>query len=202
MAASSNNIQAFLAILLLLLPMAAKGDVSDDMCEVVQCGRGSCESNPNVPFNFSCNCQDGWRQTRLNDELNLEFLPCLIPECSLDYSCMPSAPPPPPFPNNSSLSNPCDYIYCGEGTCERDSTYTYKCQCNYGHYNLFNISAFPCYSDCALGSDCERLGIPVSRTTTNPYVNNNYGNQGTSFLPRKMHWVVISLISIVMTLWK
>lgn len=42
----------------------------------------------------------------------------------------------------------CYWMYCGEGTCTKNSTYTHTCQCNSGHYNLYNISAFPCFSEC------------------------------------------------------
>lgn len=39
-------------------------------------------------------------------------------------------------------------MYCGEGTCTKNSTYKHTCQCNPGRNNLLNISAFPCYSEC------------------------------------------------------
>lgn len=42
----------------------------------------------------------------------------------------------------------CYWIYCGEGTCTKNLTYTHTCQCKTGYYNLLNVSAFPCYSDC------------------------------------------------------
>ncbi|KAL2478257.1 EGF-like [Forsythia ovata] len=207
-AASSINFQAFLAILLLLLlPLAVKGNgifppfIDNNICEEVQCGKGTCEANPNFPFNFKCNCDNGWKRTRFGNEQNLEYLPCIIPDCSLDYSCMPAAPPLPPVPYNISFFDPCYWLYCGQGTCTKNATYTHTCQCDYGHYNLLNISAYPCYSDCALGSDCQRLGIRVSRSTSDPSSNNN-SNQATSFLPGKFHWIAIFLISTVMALWK
>ncbi|KAK4382840.1 hypothetical protein Sango_2834500, partial [Sesamum angolense] len=73
------------------------------LCDEVECGKGSCEAAPGYPFNFRCVCQDGWKRTRLDDEQNLEFLPCIIPNCSLDYSCMPAPPPVPPTPYNLSF---------------------------------------------------------------------------------------------------
>ncbi|KAG6415596.1 hypothetical protein SASPL_123009 [Salvia splendens] len=78
----------FVAISLL---MAAKGDnhvppslapFFDDLCKEVECGKGSCEAAPGSPFNFKCNCEQGWKRTRLDDEDDLEFLPCIIPNCT------------------------------------------------------------------------------------------------------------------------
>lgn len=48
------------------------------------------------------------------------------------------------------VSSACHWIYCGEGTCTKNRTYSHTCQCNPGHTNLLNISAFPCYSDCKI----------------------------------------------------
>ncbi|KAK2995961.1 hypothetical protein RJ640_026000 [Escallonia rubra] len=57
----------------------------------------------------------------------------------------------------------------------------------------YNLSFF----DRALGSDCERLGIKVSNSTS----STDGGNQATSFLPGKFHWVSILLMSGAMALW-
>lgn len=56
--------------------------VSDNICGEVQCGKGTCEANQSYPFNFKCNCENGWKRTRLDDEQNLEYLPCIIPDCN------------------------------------------------------------------------------------------------------------------------
>ncbi|KAK3006255.1 hypothetical protein RJ639_016881, partial [Escallonia herrerae] len=183
------------------------------------------------PFNFKCVCDPNWKRTRSDDEQNLQFLPCVIPNCklshlsripfgvispkiarllnendssfnqptesSLDYSCMPAAPPVPAVPYNLSRFDPCYWIYCGEGTCTKNQTYTHTCQCNAGYSNLLDVEQFPCYSPCALGSDCERLGIKVSNSTSSP----DGGNQATSFLPGKFHWVSILLMSGAMAIW-
>ncbi|KAL3814686.1 hypothetical protein ACJIZ3_015954 [Penstemon smallii] len=195
-----------LIFLLVLLPIAAKGDDfpnpfigNNYTCEEVQCGRGSCEASRNYPFGFRCDCEDGWRRTRLDDhdEDHLEFLPCIIPNCSVDYSCMPAAPPAPvPLPHNVSFYEPCNWIYCGEGTCTRNRTHTHTCQCSPGYSNLLNISAFPCYNDCAIGSDsCERLGIRSATSTSNPS-NSDNSNKAITLSLGKFNWMVVLLISL------
>ncbi|KAL6575501.1 hypothetical protein OROHE_000878 [Orobanche hederae] len=77
---------------------------NDDLCKEVECGKGSCETAIGSPFNFKCKCNNGWKRTRINDdEQDLEFLPCIIPDCEVDYSCMPAAPPLPATPHNISF---------------------------------------------------------------------------------------------------
>jgi len=172
-----------------------------NMCSEVKCGEGNCTVDSSYPFNFQCECEDGWMRTHLFNDTNLKFLPCIVPNCSLNYSCMPAAPPAPaiPYNNNYSSFDPCDFVYCGEGTCTKNATYTHTCQCDTGAYNLFNNSAFPCYKNCALGSDCEKLGIRVSNSTSSPP-----GSQATALLPGKFHWIaIISILMLsAMVLWK
>ncbi|GAA0155914.1 hypothetical protein LIER_38180 [Lithospermum erythrorhizon] len=224
-----------LVLIVVILPFASEANWWDkdlppslapqleNICNEVNCGKGKCEAAPGEPFSFKCNCDAGWKRTRFdddNDDDDLEFLPCLIPNCSLDYSCMPAPSPAPPVPNNKSFFDPCYWTYCGEGTCMKNATHshTHTCQCNPGYNNLLNISAFPCYSDCALGSDCESLGVRVSRSSSNvspgnddsqgtrsssnTFPSNDNNNQATAFLPGMFHWAAILLISATMALWK
>ncbi|CAK9136037.1 unnamed protein product [Ilex paraguariensis] len=139
---ASSNLMASLAVILVLLAVIAKADdhispapspISDSLCNEVECGKGTCKTAIGSPFNFVCECDAGWKRTRLDNEENLQFLPCIVPNCSLDYSCMPAAPPAPSVPNNSSFFDSCNWIYCGEG---------------------------------AIGSDCARLGIEVSKASS------------------------------------
>ncbi|KAL8555087.1 hypothetical protein ACS0TY_003042 [Phlomoides rotata] len=201
-----SNFQAFMAIMLLLVPLAAKGDdvppglapFYDELCKEVECGRGSCEAAPGSPSQFKCNCENGWKRTRLDDqdENDLEFLPCIIPNCTVDYSCMPAPPPAPPIPRNSStFFDPCQWIYCGEGTCSKNKSYSHTCQCNPGYSNLLNISAFPCYSDCATGSDsCRRLGIKAASSTSNgSNSSSNDNSNAIAFCVGKFNWMAVLL---------
>ncbi|KAH6824917.1 hypothetical protein C2S53_002753 [Perilla frutescens var. hirtella] len=206
-----SYLQVFIAILVVLLPIAAKGDdfppglapYYDEICKEVECGKGSCEASSNIfPFSFKCNCEQGWKRTRLDTDEGLEFLPCIIPNCSVDYSCMPAPPPMPAVPHNLSVFDPCYWVYCGEGTCTKNRTRTHTCQCDSGRTNLFNISAFPCYSDCAIGSDsCESLGLKVSSSTANPSPNGD-SNQAITFSIGKFNWMAVLLAAAAVAFWK
>ncbi|XAR63609.1 hypothetical protein NMG60_11023609 [Bertholletia excelsa] len=199
---------SFMGLVVVLLVGVVKGDdnvpsyltpLAEHICDAVECGKGTCKVALGAPFGFKCECESGWKRTRLDNETDLEFLPCIIPNCNMNYGCMPAAPPAPPFPYNESVFDPCYWVYCGEGTCTKNSTYTHVCQCNSGYYNLLNVPVFPCYSDCAIGSNCDKLGIKVSNSTSSSSNNNN---QASSFLPGKLHWMVIFLVSVAVALWK
>ncbi|KAK1374143.1 Vitamin K-dependent protein S-like [Heracleum sosnowskyi] len=193
----------YVVLLVVLLAVSATANLSPnyspnfgEICNEVNCGKGKCEASLGSQFGFKCKCDSGWSRTRPNQDEDLDFLPCIIPNCSLDYSCMPAAPPAPSVPNNQSVFDPCYYAYCGQGTCSKNLTYGQTCNCNPGFSNLLNITAFPCFSECALGSDCERLGINVSRSTSDD--NNKDNNQATSFLPGNFHWIGIMLITALL----
>ncbi|XP_071728160.1 uncharacterized protein [Rutidosis leptorrhynchoides] len=175
----------------------------DNLCDDVNCGKGKCSVDRAKPFNFVCQCDSGWRQTRFDKEDDLQFLPCVIPNCSLDYSCMPAPPPAPPIPYNISFFDPCYWAYCGEGTCNMNHTYRHTCDCNPGYSNIMNISHFPCMSSCAIGSDCSSLGVRVLDTNS-PTGGSNQGgdsNQGNKILHGGFYWIGITVMSVAMALW-
>ncbi|KGN60821.1 uncharacterized protein LOC101221137 [Cucumis sativus] len=212
MAISSHIFVDFLSIfLLLLLPISIV--IADDppfpfdkVCEEVNCGKGNCTPGvEHLPFGFSCECDPGWKRTRDNDD-DLVFLPCVIPNCTLDYGCQPAPPPVPekPVPKNSSFFNPCYWAYCGQGDCVQNRTYIHTCECQSGYYNLLNISTFPCYSDCTIGSDCAKLGIKVANVngTDNGSGSGNGTGHGNSILPGKFQWVALAILfAMAMELW-
>ncbi|GKD66401.1 hypothetical protein Tco_1308509 [Tanacetum coccineum] len=179
------------------MPFALSPFSDDNLCDAVNCGKGNCSVDITKPFSFVCECEPGWRRTRSDNEDELQFLPCVIPNCTLDYSCMPAPPPSPPIPDNISLFDPCYWTYCGEGTCTKNLTYTHTCECNPGYTNLMNTSHFPCISSCAIGMDCRRLGISMLDTTSPP---SDSSNQGTKFLHGGFHWIGFTVISVVMAL--
>ncbi|KAK6915430.1 hypothetical protein RJ641_020547 [Dillenia turbinata] len=184
---ASPSTATLLALLMVVLPMTALGTNSstpflDSLCNDVNCGKGTCQVDVGQPFGYTCQCQTGWKRTRLDSDDGLLFLPCVIPNCTMDYSCMPAPPPMPPFPYNYSAFDPCYWIYCGEGTCTKIGPYAHSCQCDSGYYNLLNISIYPCYSNCAIGSDCSKLGIKVESSSSTPSSGNdgNYGKTNSS----------------------
>ncbi|XP_020258956.1 slit homolog 2 protein-like isoform X2 [Asparagus officinalis] len=122
--------------------------VLNGLCDAVECGRGECHVSLSRTFGFACQCNPGWSQFHIGD--HFRFLPCVIPNCSINYSCtnVSVSPAPAASPTNLSLFDPCKWAYCGGGKCSQISTYEHKCVCNEGYSNIFNASAFPCYKDC------------------------------------------------------
>ncbi|XP_030466967.1 uncharacterized protein LOC115685947 [Syzygium oleosum] len=203
---ANPKLTALLAVLV-LLPVAALGypwtpfDVKP--CDAVECGKGNCVANSSYPFNYICECEAGWKRTRLDNEDDYKFLPCVIPNCSLQYSCVPAPTPLPPVPYNLSFFDPCYWIYCGGGTCTKSASYEHICQCNSGYSNLMNTSVFPCFNDCAIGAtDCAKLGIKVSSSTGTPASSSDSGSHAHSMLPGMIVWMAILTTSIALVLKK
>ncbi|XVF31163.1 hypothetical protein REPUB_Repub16aG0122100 [Reevesia pubescens] len=75
---ASYKILAFAALLLVLLPIAAKGDHDDlspalapfyeRLCEEVECGKGTCKADISYPLNYICECDSGWKRTSDDDD--------------------------------------------------------------------------------------------------------------------------------------
>ncbi|XP_074566864.1 uncharacterized protein LOC141823475 isoform X2 [Curcuma longa] len=180
------------------------GPLFDNMCNrsFVSCGRGTCEESSDATFGYVCNCDGGWSQFHVGD--SFRFLPCVVPNCSVNYKCFddsetPAAPPEPPHITN--LSDLCSYAYCGGGNCVRNSTFGHRCECHEGYSNLLNITSFPCYRDCSFGADCSDLGISLynsSSSSSQPSLSSR-----GRFAPCSLFWMGSSLgISIVMALMR
>ncbi|KAJ7954842.1 Neurogenic locus notch-like protein [Quillaja saponaria] len=185
-----SNVVAFLAFLLLLLqPPIARSDflapIFNDVCKQVVCGKGTCKPSKNSTFSlYECECEPGWKQVRSAHDNHLKFLPCIVPNCSLNYSCMktPSPVQEKSTRANESIIDPCYWTDCGGGSCNKTSMFSYKCECDAGYYNLLNTTAFPCYKECATGVGCSDLGIPVANNS--PPVTNNISPPVTNNSPR------------------
>ncbi|KAK9919571.1 hypothetical protein M0R45_028160 [Rubus argutus] len=204
---------AFFAIALVLVPMATfaldwpdiSPSIQDEICKRVECGKGTCKFNSSYPSVYTCECDKGWRRT-INGTDEINFLPCVIPECTLNYnnSCQPppQAPDYSKIPDNYSAFDPCSWVYCGEGTCVKNATYLYtpQCVCNSGANNLLGVTVFPCYKDCTLTSSCEALGIKVSNSNSSS--GGSDSNKATEFMPGKFQLMTIVMVSVGMLLWK
>ncbi|KAI3983681.1 hypothetical protein MKX01_001085 [Papaver californicum] len=220
--ASSNGIIVFLVILQSSLT-AADLNLSpllspflEDVCKEIGCGKGKCKassissSTNDLLHPFKCECEPGWKQTLGNntDHDFLQFLPCVIPNCTMDYSCNSVADSPMPEirepPSNESLFDPCNWAYCGEGSCIKSNTFGHKCKCKEGYENLLNVTAFPCLRECAIGMDCLKLGIAVPNRTTNstPNMPDRSENHANTILQGKFLSLVIFVVTIVMVPWK
>ncbi|XP_017220895.1 uncharacterized protein LOC108197716 [Daucus carota subsp. sativus] len=146
--------------------------IFDNVCKAVECGKGSCKASQNSTFFFSCECEPGWKQSFSDDDGDFRFLPCIIPNCSMDYSCTHTkAPAPAPVqdedkPTNASIFDPCRWADCGGGKCNKTAQFQYTCQCEKDYYNLLNATYLPCLRDCALGADCANLGISILKPSS------------------------------------
>ncbi|XP_038984842.1 neurogenic locus notch homolog protein 3-like [Phoenix dactylifera] len=191
-----------------LLPQrAAAGDflspILNATCANVDCGKGTCNASVDQGLGFVCECNPGWSQFHVGD--SFRFSPCVIPNCSINYSCSnhsETPAPSPPTPSNSSMLDPCFWSYCGGGTCVKTSSFDHRCECQEGFSNLLNETRLPCYRDCSLGADCANLGITLSNATTPsspPSLSDNGSSfAGDSFAPTNLLWLLVLMISFIM----
>ncbi|KAK8507319.1 hypothetical protein V6N11_069162 [Hibiscus sabdariffa] len=209
---ASFNSLALLAIFLALHLRTAKTDflspllqpIFDDVCKEVECGKGKCNpsSNGTLPY-YTCECDAGWKQTAANkDDDHPKFLPCIFPNCTLNTACA-AAPSPvqeKAAKENQSAFDICRWSNCGGGSCNKTSPITYDCKCSEGYFNLLNVSAFPCYRECAIGMDCANLGISVSNRSTSvtPASSGNDVNRVGLKLFGNCHWPIISVLLLAM----
>ncbi|KAK9101840.1 hypothetical protein Sjap_019094 [Stephania japonica] len=127
-------------------------------CDLVDCGQGTCKpSNTTLFVPYECECFPGWKKIQVGPAT----LPaCILPDCTLNFSCGGNAPPPPPppplLPSLPNLTDPCFLSWCGEGTCVANGT-NHICKCNEGSANLFNSTAMACFKECTFGADCNGL---------------------------------------------
>ncbi|KNA16497.1 hypothetical protein SOVF_087990 [Spinacia oleracea] len=195
MAFSSTLIFAVFAIFITILQPPLINTEPDflapiigSLCNRVGCGKGKCKMSGNNDFEYECECEPGWRQTisTNSSSSDFKFLPCVIPNCTLKYSCSETAPSPQSMEtpsSNASTFEPCRMANCGGGVCKKASGLTYTCQCKEGYSNLFNNTGFPCLNECSIGGDCPNLGLAMSNrsTTTPPTVADSRGsNQACS----------------------
>ncbi|GMH03651.1 hypothetical protein Nepgr_005490 [Nepenthes gracilis] len=134
------------------------------LCGVISCGAGKCVNSNSSIFGVDCVCNSGWKKIQLGP---LTFPSCIVPNCSVDFKCSsdspalsPSLSPPPPPPPTAFLnfSNPCAFVWCGDGTCKVNGT-GYTCDCNDGSENLLHSNRSACFKPCYLGADCVGLNI-------------------------------------------
>ncbi|KAJ8627617.1 hypothetical protein MRB53_020924 [Persea americana] len=211
-----GGVVSFLACSLLFLhPIAATevalppilAPILNGTCDGIYCGKGTCKANPNGTFLFSCECDAGWKQSSIEDS-SFKFMPCVIPNCTLNFSCIKDtapAPAPPLSPANHSIFDPCTWAYCGQGTCVKTENFRHRCECKEGYVNLLNVTTFPCFNQCVLGQDCSQLGVGLTNTSSSPAPSlSDSGrsvNSACSGLSRNLLQLIILGISLAMVPW-
>ncbi|TMW82866.1 hypothetical protein EJD97_004341 [Solanum chilense] len=211
--ASTHIITIFTLNLLFLLPILSSANnalppifspIFDNVCEEVNCGKGSCKAASNATFGFVCECDYGWKQTSSETDNFFKFLPCAVPNCTVNFSCGKEAPPAPApdSRSNTSFFEPCHWADCGGGSCNKTSTFTYSCICQEGYYNIFNQTGSPCYKECALGLDCAQLGFDLSNKTSSPppSVSDDSKSIAISIFGGGYGWLILTVASIASVL--
>ncbi|KAI3820072.1 hypothetical protein L1987_13928 [Smallanthus sonchifolius] len=175
--------------------------ILENVCKEVKCGQGICKPSNNSIIPFECECSLGWKQLASSDDDDdddddqyLKFLPCVIPNCTLNYSCSkaPSPGQEKEKRGNGSIFDVCQWTDCGGGKCVTTSPFTHNCECSEGYYNLLNLTFSPCFKECSLGSDCKDLGIGfVDRTSPPPPSSSqDRSNQASYRLEGSYVWLI------------
>jgi hypothetical protein len=190
-----------------LAPMLSP--VTNSICKMVSCGKGNCTVEQGTVLGYRCECDPGWTQMHVGD--SLRFMPCAIPNCTIDRACSndSSAPAPAPSPasnKNFSLNDPCEFAYCGTGgTCRKGSGLSYHCDCKEGFSNLLNSTSMPCFQNCSIGADCASIGIFPSTNNISSVAPPSLGsisNSGNAAapgsIPQKIMVPLLLLVSLAL----
>ncbi|GAV60978.1 hypothetical protein CFOL_v3_04506, partial [Cephalotus follicularis] len=183
----------------------------DIECALMNCGQGTCKASNSSLLGFECLCNPGWKKIQIGP---LTFPSCVIPNCTVDFQCgngsppppppaslLPPPPPPPPF-----LSNPCAFVWCGDGTCMTNGT-GYTCQCSPDSTNLLHLESLACFKDCYLGADCNDLGIglmtpppPLSPPPPSESASTGKGPAGVADSWRNLRAITMISLSVALSI--
>ncbi|KAK8991319.1 hypothetical protein V6N11_062337 [Hibiscus sabdariffa] len=157
-----TNIYALNCVVLLSSIFRSSGAMSEvfifnlqsvNVCDIVNCGKGTCQETTSSLFGFDCDCNSGWTKFQLG---SLTFPPCVVPNCTLSSDCGTGSPSPPTLPQPEfNLTDACSYTWCGDGRCKTNGN-SYECDCSADSHNFLNATALPCFKECSLGADCHR----------------------------------------------
>ncbi|KAH9314435.1 hypothetical protein KI387_023062, partial [Taxus chinensis] len=176
-----------------------------DPCKSVNCGNGTCVTTKEAPF-VKCDCKEGWKQPDLY--VDLPFQPCVVPNCTIDYTCTgssrlsPAAAPSSALPKLNNPLNPCSYNVCGAGICtlKSNSTIEYQCECFSGYGNIMNLTWGFCSRECELQKDCSRIGVSISGNVTTNDSATSDAQGSLIFLKENSHLVTGSILATLMML--
>ncbi|KAL1548630.1 hypothetical protein AAHA92_16838 [Salvia divinorum] len=174
-----------------------------NVCKVnVFCGKGKCVASNSSSFGFACECEKGWTQSRPHDSTSFKFLPCVVPQFTVNFSSGDNYKAPAPAPSiNKSSFDPCSWTNCGGGTCKKTSMLTHSCECKDGYYNLFNSSSFPCYKQRAIGGESPDPGNTMTNSSTpSPRQSSNVvADSASSFITSS--WLMAMVAMSAPFLW-
>ncbi|KAL9240817.1 hypothetical protein vseg_014995 [Gypsophila vaccaria] len=176
--------------------------VINELCRGGACGKGKCimPEKGGDDLKYECDCDPGWQQTLFPQARVPKFLPCVVPNCTLNHSCSEAAAPPESSASfsNSSILEPCRWAYCGGGKCNKKSAFTYACACNEGYTNLLNKTVFPCFKECSFGGNCSSLGLTLSNTSTTPALPPpSFPDSGTNHAKSLRHEALLSALIVL-----
>ncbi|KAK7818227.1 slit like protein 2 protein [Quercus suber] len=194
-------LQPWIALTLSYLLPLLFSPVFDELCKDVVCGKGTCKpSNQSAFFLFECECYPGWKQASFGPAEKFKFLPCVVPDCTINYSCMNASSPVQDKGSiaNESIFDPCHWTDCGGGFCNKTSNFTYSCECAKDYYNILNDTSMPCFQDCAIGMDCSTLGISNKSTSATQVVSDDGMNHAASILQGHYFWLIALMTFMAM----
>lgn len=209
----SKTLVVLVSLFLILQPCTITADflapllapIFEDGCKDVACGQGICKPSNNSTIPYECECSPGWKQVANFDDDNgfLKTLPCVIPNCTLNYSCSEAPTPVQEKQNrgNESIFDVCSWTDCGGGKCQSTSFFTHKCECNEGYRNLLNLTFSPCFKDCSLGMDCKNLGFGMTnRSSSFPPSDSSVdrSNQANFRLRGSLDWLIFTFTLLAM----
>lgn len=162
-------------------------------CAVMNCGEGTCIGSNVTTLGFDCVCKPGWKQIPVVSKI---YPSCVLPNCTVNFQCGSGAPPAPPPLQTNDTSNPCNFVYCGNGNCVVNDTSHY-CQCDQGFANLFGKSSNACFEQCFFGADCKNLGLGEAAPPSTSSGSPKTGTNGASNIMRNFQALVVVTLSLV-----
>ncbi|KAL4559963.1 hypothetical protein LXL04_032109 [Taraxacum kok-saghyz] len=167
--------------------------IKPDACANVTCGEGHCVPDL-MGLLFHCECNPGWKTIQVGP---MSFGSCIIPNCTVDFSCGGTEPPTPPFPPINFTSPACNLVWCGDGDCVVNGTTGHYCRCHERAANLFKNPELICMQQCYLGGDCNRLGLgpppPPPPSSASPGAGG--GKNAASYSFAKLPTVIVAIFT-------
>nr|GEX00333.1 putative RNA-directed DNA polymerase, eukaryota, reverse transcriptase zinc-binding domain protein [Tanacetum cinerariifolium] len=149
----------------------------DDLCQVLGCGEGRCVAD-HKRSSYHCECNRGWKTMMVAP---MPYPSCIVPNCTMNFTCGGRAPLPPPRPppprSPINITNACNLVWCGEGECVGEGTGHY-CRCHDDAENLSNNSTYICIRRCSFNANCNHLGLGLTSPPSPPPRSNSVGSLG------------------------